>query len=232
MSIKKATFKAAFSHTIPVLAGFLVLGAAYGILMDSKGFNVIWTILTSTFIYAGSMQFVAVAMLASGFNPIAGFLMTIMVNARHLFYGISLLEKYRGLGRLKPYFIFSLTDETFSLICSANPPEHADRRLFMFYISALNHIYWIMGSFIGSILGGMFQFNTKGIDFVLTALFVVIFLNQWKGTTNHLPAILGVSGAVFCRFIFGAKDFIIPSMIVILLMVTVLRQPMERRGKG
>lgn len=232
MTDKKAALRAALPHTVPVLTGFIVLGAAYGILMDSKGFSIVWTILTSTFIYAGSMQFVAVAMLSSGFDPIAGFLMTLMVNARHLFYGISLLGKYRDMGRIKPYLIFSLTDESFSLICSAEPPVGIDRKWFMFFISALNQIYWISGSILGGILGGMFKFNTKGIDFVLTALFVVIFINQWKSTKNHLPALIGVSGAILCRLIFSAKDFIIPTMILILIMVTALKQPMERRSKG
>ncbi len=229
MTTKKAAFRAAFPYTIPVFTGFIVLGAAYGILMDSKGFSLMWILFTSTFIYAGSMQFVAVAMLSAGFHPLNGFLMTLMVNARHLFYGISTLEKFRGIGRLKPYLIFSLTDETFSLICSAEPPEGADRKWFLFFLSALNQVYWISGSLLGGILGSMFKFNTKGIDFVLTSLFVVIFLDQWRNTKNHLPAIIGVSGAILCRLVFGASDFIIPSMIFILLSLTLLKRPLEGR---
>ncbi len=229
MTSKKAALLAALPHTIPVFSGFIVLGSAYGILMDSKGFSLLWILFTSTFIYAGSMQFVAVTMLSAGFHPLNGLLMTLMVNARHLFYGISMLEKYRGMGRLKPYLIFALTDETFSLVCSAKPPEGVDRKWFLFFLSALNQCYWIVGSILGGILGGLFEFNTKGIDFVLTALFVVIFLDQWKSATNHLPAIIGIIGAILCRLIFGASDFIIPSMIVILIALSILKKPLEGR---
>ena len=229
MASKKTALRAALPHTIPVFTGFIVLGAAYGILMDSKGFSLLWILFTSTFIYAGSMQFLAVTMLSVGFHPLNGLLMTLMVNARHLFYGISMLEKYRGVGRLKPYLIFSLTDETFSLVCSAEPPEGIDRKWFLFFLSALNQVYWVTGSLLGGILGSMFKFNTKGIDFVLTALFVVIFLNQWKTAKNHLPAIIGVTGAILCRLVFGASDFILPTMLFILIALTVLKRPLEGR---
>lgn len=229
MTSKKAALRAAIPHTIPVFTGFIVLGAAYGILMDSEGYSILWTLFTSTFIYAGSMQFVAVALLSDGFNPLNGFLITLMFNARHLFYGISMLEKYRGIGRLKPYLIFTLTDETFSLVCTAEPPAGVDRKWFMFFLSALNQVYWVLGSLLGGILSGIFDFNTKGIEFVLTALFVVIFINQWQSTKNHLPAIIGVTGSILCRLIFGASVFIIPSMIFILLSLTLLKRPMERR---
>lgn len=229
MSSKKSAFRAALPYTIPVFTSFIFLGTAYGILMDSKGFSLLWILFTSTFVYAGSMQFVAVALLAEGFHPLNGLLVTLMVNARHLFYGISTLEKYRGLGKIKPYLIFTLTDETFSLVCSAKPPEDVDRKWFLFFLSALNQVYWILGSCIGGILGGMFEFDTKGIEFVLTALFVVIFLDQWKSTTNHLPAIIGITAAFLCRMIFGAGSFIIPSMIFILIALTILRKPLEGR---
>lgn len=230
MTDKKAALKAALPHTIPVFAGFIVLGAAYGILMDSKGFSIIWTILTSIFIYAGSMQFVSVALLSAGFDPVGGFLMTLMVNFRHLFYGISMLGKYKGTGSIKPYLIFTLTDETFSLISSVSPPIGVDRKWFMFFISALNHAYWVMGSILGGVLGSIFEFNTKGIDFVLTALFVVIFIDQWKAAKNHLPALIGIASTILCRLIFGVSDFIIPSMILILLSLTLLKRPLERRN--
>lgn len=224
----KNALKAAFHLTIPVFAGFTVLGAAYGILMDSKGFSILWTFLSSLFIYAGSMQFIAVALLSSGFDPIGAFLMTLMVNARHLFYGISMLGKYRGMGRFKPYLIFTLADETFSLVCTARPPDNVNGKWFIFIISALNHLYWVTGSVLGGILGTVFEFNTKGIDFVLTALFVVIFLDQWRAAKNHLPAIIGIIGTIICRISFGAKGFIVPSMILIIIFLTLLRKPLER----
>lgn len=228
MNAKTAALKAAFPHTIPVLTGYLVLGAAYGILMSSKGFSLLWIVAASVFVYAGSMQFVTVALLATGFDPAGTFLMTIAVNARHLFYGISMLKKYRGIGRLKPYLIFALTDESFSILCSANAPENADKKWFYFFISFLDHLYWIIGSLLGGILGSMLHINTKGIDFVLTALFVVILVDQWEATKNHLPAIIGIISAILCRVIFGASDFIIPSMVCIIFFVTLLRKPMER----
>jgi len=231
MNNKKAAFFAALPHTLPVFTGYIVLGAAYGILMDSKGFSLLWIILASVFVYAGSMQFVAVALLAAGFDPLGSILMTLAVNARHLFYGISMLDQYRGVGRMKPYLIFTLTDETFSIVCSALPPEGVERKWFYFFISLLDHIYWISGSILGGLLGSMINFNTKGIDFVLTALFVVILINQWKSTANHLPAIIGIVSAVLSRILFGPSDFIIPAMISILFFVTVLKSPMERGKK-
>jgi 4-azaleucine resistance transporter AzlC len=225
---KKAAFLAALPYTLPVLTGYIVLGAAYGILMNSKGFSLLWILVASIFVYAGSMQFVTVALLAAGFDPLGAFLMTLAVNARHLFYGISMLDQYRGIGRMKPYLIFSLTDETFSIVCSAKPPEDIEKKWFYFFISLLDHIYWVAGSFLGGVIGSMLPINTKGIDFVLTALFVVILLNQWKSATNHLPAIIGIVSAILCRILFGPSDFIIPAMIGILFFVTVLRTPMER----
>lgn len=231
MNNKKAALLAAIPHTIPVFTGYLCLGAAYGILMNTYGFSLLWTLLASLFIYAGSMQFVTVSLLAAGFDPIGSFAITIMVNARHIFYGISMLKKYQGTGRLKPYLIFALTDETFSIVCSEEPPEEIDRRWFYFFISLFDHCYWIAGSLLGGILGSMLTFNTKGLDFALTALFVVILINQWKSTTNHLPVMFGILSAIVSRIIFGSDNFIIPAMILILALVTTRKKPMLRRDK-
>ncbi len=228
MKHRKTAFKAAFPLTIPVFTGYIVLGTAFGILMDSKGFSLVWILIASVFIYAGSMQFVTVGLLATGFDPIGAFLMTLAVNARHIFYGISTLKQYRGIGSIKPYLIFSLTDETFSIICSAQVPENVDRKWFYFFISLLDHLYWIAGSLLGGFLGSLITFNTKGLDFVLTAFFVVILINQWREASNHLPAIIGIASAILCRIIFGATNFIIPSMIMILIFVTALKAPMQR----
>lgn len=225
---KKAAFLAAFPLTIPVMTGYLVLGAAYGILMDSKGFSLLWSLLASVFVYAGSMQFVTVTLLAAGFDPIGAFLMTLAVNARHIFYGVSMLKQYRGLGSVKPYLVFSLTDETFSIVCSAKVPEGVDPKWFYLFISLLNQIYWVIGTLLGGLLGSLLTFNTKGIDFVLTALFVVILINQWRSATNHLPALIGIGSAILCRVVFGANNFIIPSMLCILCCVTIMRNPLER----
>lgn len=219
----------AFPHTLPVLSGYTVLGAAFGILMTRQGISLLWIAFSSIFIYAGSMQFVAVALLATGFDFIETFVMTLMVNARHLFYGISFLQKYKDMGKIKPYLILSLTDETFSLLCSAMPPADVSAKWFYFYISLLNHIYWVSGSVLGGILGVLINFCTNGLEFALTALFIVIFTDQWKNTRNHIPALIGVLSAVVCRIVFGASDFLIPSMALILIILATIKKPLERR---
>lgn len=228
MHKKTSALRAAFPLTIPVMTGYLVLGAAFGILMNSKGYSYFWTIFASLFIYAGSMQFVSVSLLAMGFHPFYACIMTWMVNARHLFYGISMLTKFKGTGTYKPYLIFGLTDETFSVLCLAEPPEGIDKGRFMFMITLLNHFYWVLGSVLGCLLGRLIEFNTRGIDFVLTALFAVIFINQWKAAKNHAPVLIGVVTSITCRLLFGAENFIIPTMAIILLLVTFLQKKIDK----
>ncbi|HHX70305.1 MAG TPA: branched-chain amino acid ABC transporter permease [Gallicola sp.] len=223
----KEALKAAFPYTIPVLTGYLLLGAAFGILMDSKGYSLIWVIFVSLFVYAGSMQFVAVGLVASGFHPINAMIMTLMVNARHLFYGIATLPKFKGLGKKKWYLIHGLTDETFSILSSIKEPKHVDRSLFLFYITLLDHIYWVTGSALGSVLGNFIPFDTRGLDFVLTALFVVVFIEQLLSKKSHLPEIIGAGSAILCRLVFGAESFLIPTMLLILVLVTVFRKQLE-----
>ncbi|WMJ88700.1 AzlC family ABC transporter permease [Anaerocolumna sp. MB42-C2] len=230
MNIKKNALRAAFPLTIPVFTGYIILGTAYGILLSSKGYSFLWAAFTSIFIYAGSMQFVSVSLLTAGFHPLYTCFMTLMVNARHLFYGISMLTKFQGTGKKKPYLILGLTDETFSILCSTQPPDGVDKGWFLFFITLLNQIYWVSGSILGNILGSFLHFNTKGIDFVLTALFVVIFINQWKSSDNHTPVLIGLSASIICRLLFGSANFIIPSMIVILLLVTIFQNKIESRN--
>lgn len=220
--------KAAFPHTIPVFTGFIFLGVAYGILMTTKGYGVGITTLMSAIAFAGSMQYVAITLLTSAFNPIYALLLTLMVNARHLFYGISMLEKFKDTGKLKPYLIFALCDETFSILCSAEPPENISKKWFMFFITLLNYIYWVLASALGGILGNIVTFNTTGLDFVLTALFVVIFINQWRSQEKHIPAVIGVLSSIICLVIFGQDRFIIPAMITIIIALTVSKRLIER----
>ncbi|HZK57560.1 MAG TPA: AzlC family ABC transporter permease [Clostridia bacterium] len=220
MKEKIKALKAAFPHTIPVFTGFIFLGAAYGILMNSKGYGVGWTALFSFIVLAGSAQYVAINFLTSVFNPIYALLMTLLINARHLFYGISMLDRYKNTGKLKPYLIFGLCDETFSILCSVEPPEDVNRNWFMFFVTLLNHGYWVFGSVLGGLLGSMISFNVEGLDFVLTALFVVTFVGQWKTQKDHKPAIIGVLCSVVCLVIFGQSNFIIPSMVTILAVLT------------
>lgn len=229
MSIKKAAFKAAFPVTIPVLTGFIFLGTAYGILMTSHGFSFIFTTLVSVFVFAGSMQYVAVDLLISAFNPLNAFLLALMVNARHLFYGISMLGKYKNTGGAKPVLIFTMCDETFSILCGAKVPNSIDRKYFMLFVSLLDYFYWILGTAIGAAAGSFITFNTEGIDFALTALFIVIFVNQWKESKNHIPAILGALSSAVCLAVFGADKFIIPSMVLIIISLSVYRPFFDKK---
>lgn len=228
MERQKKAFKAAFPHTIPVMTGYLFLGIAFGILLTSKGYHFVWAVAMSIFIYAGSMQFVGAELLASALNPLNAFMITLMVNARHLFYGLSMLVKFRGTGKYKPYLIFGLTDETYSLLCSCDIPDNVDKNQFMFFIAFLNHIYWVVASAAGALLGSMFTFSTEGIDFVMTALFTVIFINQWKSRKNHVPALTGLAASVMCLLLFGPENFIIPSMVLIIAALTIFRKSVEK----
>ena len=226
--MKKRALRAAFPHTIPVLTGYLVLGISYGVLMTASGFPFWVPMVTSLTIFAGSMEFLLVNLLMSGFDLLQAFLMTLMVNARHLFYGISMLDKYRNMGLKKLYLIFGLTDESFSIACAIEPPEDVDRSWFMFFVTLLDHSYWFLGATLGGIFGSILHFNTQGLDFVMTAMFVVIFLEQWGKDKNHLPALLGTALPVVCLVLFGADRFMIPAMAAILLGLTLVRKPLER----
>ncbi|TKH00044.1 azaleucine resistance protein AzlC [Peribacillus simplex] len=221
-------FRAAFPYTVPILAGFLFLGIAYGIFMNSLGFSAIYPILMSLTIFAGSMEFIAANLLLVAFNPINALFLTLMVNARHLFYGISMLDKYRGTGKKKLYLIFGLCDESFSINCTADVPKDVDKGWFMFFVTLLNHCYWVIGSAIGGIFGSFVKFNTDGLDFVMTALFVVIFIEQWMKEKKHHSALAGLGLSAVCLIIFGGSNFIIPAMFAILGVLTLLRKPLEK----
>ena len=225
--MKTTALKAAFPHTIPVFTGYLVLGISYGVLMTASGFPFWIPIVTSLAIFAGSMEFVLVNLLLSAFNLLQAFMMTILINARHLFYGLSMLDQYKGMGLKKLYLIFGLTDETFSINCSMEPPVGVDRGLFYLFVTLLDHSYWFLGATLGGLFGSILHFNTEGLDFVMTTMFVVIFLEQWKKDTNHLSALIGVVLPVLCLVVFGANQFMIPAMIAILLGLTLARKPLE-----
>ncbi len=227
-NIKKA-FKAAFPYTIPIFAGFWFLGLTYGIYMNVSGFSFLYPMLMSITIFAGSMEFITANMLLGSFNPVQAFLMTLMINARHLFYGISMLDRFRGTGLKKLYLIFGMCDETFSINYTAEIPSDVDRGRFMFFVTLLNHFYWFSGSALGGIFGSFIHFDTEGLDFVMTAMFVVIFMEQWLKDKQHISALLGLGISILCLLIFGADNFIIPSMAAMLLMLTGMRKPIERR---
>ncbi len=215
--MKKRAFRAAVPYTLPICAGFLFLGMSYGFLMRSKGFSFVYPMMMSLVIFAGSMEFVTVNLLLSAFHPLHAFLLTLMVNARHLFYGISMLEKYKNMGWKKPYLIYGMCDESFSVNCTADPPPDVDRGWFMLFVMLLNHIYWVTGAAFGALLGYAVHFDTKGIEFVMTALFLVMFIDQWEKTKNHKPALIGLGCSTICLAVFGSGSFLLPSMACIIL---------------
>lgn len=226
--MKTRAFRAAFPLTLPVLAGFSFLGIAFGILMSAKGYAAGWAVLMSLVVFAGSAQYLALTFLTLPFAPLNAFLLTLLVNSRHLFYGLSLLDKYRGAGRFKPYLIFGLCDETFSIVCTAKAPEDVDEHWFRFFITVLNHSYWVLGTAAGSLLGALLRMDLAGMDFALTALFVVIFVGQWKSTRVHWPALTGLGCTGLALAVLGPGKFIVPAL---LLIFAVLCLPRARRRK-
>lgn len=223
--------QAALPVTLPILAGFLFVGIAYGIFMRSLGFSAWYPILMSILIFAGSMQFVAGNLLTQPFDPLNALLLTMLVNARHLFYGIAMLEKYQNLGPKRWYLMFGLCDETFSVNVSAEVPEGVDRGWFYFFVTLFDNFYWILGTTLGALCGSFLTFDTQGILFVMTALFLVIFTNQWMRDSNHLPALLGLGISFLALVLFGADRFIPISMLGMLLCLTVLRPYLEKGGR-
>ena len=213
--MKRKAFQAALPYTLPIFIGFLFIGLSYGFLMTSKGFSVFYPIAMSIVIYAGAMQFVAVSLLLSTFSPLYALLLTLMVNARHLFYGIAMLEKYGGAGWKKWYLIFGMCDETFSINCTVEPPDGVDTDWFRFFVTGLNHLYWVASTALGAFLGAYVHFDTTGIEFVMTALFVVLFLGQWERREGRRSAVTGLGCALLALVIFGSSQFIIPAMILI-----------------
>ena len=216
----KQDVKRALKATIPVFSGYIVLGMGFGILMQAKEYGIWWSLAMSAFVYAGSMQYLAVDLLAGGASLLSAALTTLLVNARHLFYGISMVDRYKNAGKKKPYLIFALTDETYSLVCSDTLPVPKEQRnRYYLLVSLFNHLYWIMGSVLGAVVGSLISFNTRGIDFALTALFVTVFWDQWLSNKKHAPALIGVGASVLCLILFGADSFLIPAMLLIALLL-------------
>lgn len=221
-------FRKAFPYTIPVLTGYLFIGTAFGVMFQEKGYNFLWAIFMSMVVYAGSGQYLAV----NFFAPQVGFLniifMTFMVNVRHIFYGLSLLERFGKMGKKRFYMIFSLTDETYSLLCTTKAPKGVAEDKFLFAIALLDQLYWVLGSAIGALAGALIPFNAKGIDFAMTALFIVIFTEQWLSGGKRIPAVIGVASTVLFRILFGRDNFILPSMICIMFCLVLGRKYIEK----
>ena len=226
----KQTIKIAFLKSLPVMAGYVVLGTGFGILLKQAGYGPMWSFLMSLTIYAGSMQYVGVSLLTAGASLITVALTTLMVNARHLFYGISMIDKYKDAGRKKPYLIFALTDETYSLLCGDEFPAGVDRHWYQLLVSAFNQSYWVLGSVLGSVIGTVFAFDTAGIEFSMTALFVTVFVEQWLTTKDHRPALVGLASSVVCLAVFGAGSFLIPTMIAITAALMFMKKGAEHHA--
>lgn len=226
--MRKPAVRSAFLDTLPVMAGYIFLGFGFGILLYQSGYGVLWALAMSLFIYAGSMQYLTVSLLTGGASLLTAALTTIVVNARHLFYGISMVDTYKGTGKKKPYMIFALTDETYSLVSQNQVPEGIDRHSYCFLVSLFDHIYWVAGTVLGSLTGTLLPINYEGIEFALTALFVTIFVEQWLSTKNRIPAIIGIVSTLLCLMLFGKDLFLIPSMVIIAIALTTLRKTGRR----
>ena len=223
LEIKGSLLSAAFKTTIPVLAGYLGLGLAFGIMLEDLGYNALWAAFFSLVAYGGTIQYLAIALLSTAFNPFEALFLSILVNFRHLFYGITMAEKFKGMGKKKLLLIFGLSDETYSLLTTTELPEGTDRGKFYLYVTLLDHSYWILGSFLGGIVGSLITFNTTGIAFVLTALFVVLFMEQLKNKANIIPGIIGLGATLISLALFG-DNLIIPAMVLIMVAMLALRR--------
>ncbi len=228
-SLKGKVLKTAFIDTLPIFAAYIILGIGFGVLMSDAGYPLYFVFLMSVFIFAGSMQYVAVSLLAAKVSPLTALLMTFLVNARHIFYGLSLLERYRDTGKAKPYLIFGLTDETYSLVCSQPHATGDNRTAYYFAVTLLNHFYWIAGGVIGNALGNILPFNSEGIEISMTALFTVIFIEQWKQTKDHVPALLGIAATAVSRIAVGPDHFLVTAMVIIAVCLLLLLQ--RRKGE-
>lgn len=226
--MKKKMMRQVFRDTLPVLTGYLFLGAGFGILLQKTGYGILWAFFMALFMFAGSGQYLAVSLLAGQASLISTAIATLLVNARHLFYGISLVDDYKDAGPKKNYMIFGLTDETYSLVTQNNPPEGMSRHAYCFWVTLCDHIYWICGCVLGNALGATLPISFQGVEFVLTALFVTMFVEQWLSNTNHRPAAIGVMSTVLCLLIFKKDFFLIPSMVLIALLLTISRKTARR----
>lgn len=229
VNVNRKAFAAAFPVTVPVLMGYLAIGVAFGLMLEAVGYNVIWAFFMSLSIYAGSGQYLGVELLATGAVLSQVALLTFLINFRHLVYGLSMLEKFRDMGKRKWYMIFSLTDETYALLAGANPPPGICSRDFYFAIAILDHSYWILGSVIGSVAGALLGFDTTGVEFAMTALFLVIAVDQWRSYRSHIPAILGAGATLLCLKLVGPDTMLLPALAIIVVVLLVLRKRLEEK---
>ena len=228
----KASFKKAFRDSLPIMAGYLALGIGFGVLLQAKGYGWWWAVFMSVTMFAGSGQYAGVDFMAGGASLLTTAFMTLVINCRHFFYGVSLLDKYRGTGLVKPYLIFGLTDETYSITATTELSADISPKKYYFFLTALNHSYWITGCVLGAVLGMFLPFSSEGVDFAMTALFIVIMVEQWLTSKEHLPAILGASSTALCLIVFGAEYFIVPSLCLISAEMVIFRKRLEKKTDG
>lgn len=228
--MKKKALRRVFLDTVPVMVGYLFLGVGFGILLSEQaGKGVLWAACMGLFMYAGSAQYLAVSLLAGKASVLSAAVATLLVNARHVFYGISLLDTYADAGKKKPYMIFALTDETYSLVTQNEPPEGMSRHGYCFLVSVMNHAYWVVGCVIGGLAGALIPISFEGVEFVLTALFVTMFVEQWLAHKNHLPSVIGLVVTTLCLLVFGREIFLIPSLALIAVLLSVSHKTGRRK---
>ena len=225
--MKKRLLHYTFLQTLPVLCGYLFLGIAFGLLLSNAGYGAPWALFSSIFIYAGSIQFVLVNFLSGGFSLLTVAFMTLLINSRHIFYGLTFIEKFQSMGKRYPYMIFSLTDETYSLLCSMKVPEEFPEEDVFFLVSLSDQCYWVLGSVLGALTGQLLPFDTTGVDFAMTALFVVIFTEQWLSFPTHLPAAIGMVSSIACLLLFGPSGFLLPSLVITVTVLMLFRAKLE-----
>lgn len=229
--MSKGLIKTVFIRTLPIMTGYVFLGIGFGVLLQKAGYGWVWALVMAISMYSGTMQYLGVDLLSSGASVITAAVMALVVNARYIFYGIPMIDRFKGAGWKKPMLIFGLTDENFALLCSTEAPEGSDDHLYCFLVSVFDQAYWIIGCVLGVLLGSAMRFNTQGIEFIMTALFVTIFVDQWRETKNHIPAILGVGITLACLLIFGEQSFLIPAMVIITLTLSLGRKYISGRGE-
>lgn len=228
--MERRALRAAFPHTVPVLMGYLAIGLVFGWMLSAIGYNILWAGAMSLTVYAGSGQYLGVSLLEQAAPLLQVAFLTLIINFRHLVYGLSMLDKFRGLGWRKVYMIFALTDETYALLAGVKPPAGVDSGRFYFWVSLLNHLYWLAGSLIGSAAGSLIRINTEGIDFAMTALFIVIAMGQWQSARRHFPVFLGAGGTLACLLLFGGSNgqFLVPALVVMVVGLLAARPALDR----
>lgn len=214
----------AFPHTIPIMLGYLFMGITFGILLQKEGFNVLWAMCMALFIYGGTTQFIALGLMASGAGLWESFVLISMVNARQIFYAISMLDRFKAMGKKSYYMAHALTDETLALLNLKNPKEGIDKHWFDFFIALLNHSYWIIGCTLGALVGAYLDFEPQGLDFVMSAIFIVIFIEQWKSKNLRPPALVGLITSFMCLLLFGMEDFLLPALVGICIILSFVRR--------